>query len=373
MQSIVSVILPCRNEAGNVGRVVKKAKRVLEELNVPYEIIVSDSSTDGSAEEALRKGAKVIRHNQEGYGIALRIGFEAAQGDILVMADADDTYDMRELPKLLDRIHNCDIVMTSRLKGTIKKNAMPSLHRYLGNPLLSFLFRAMFNTKVSDTHSGFRAIKKEAYKKLNPKTRGMEFASEMLILATRENMRIGEVPITYWPRRGESKLRSFNDGWKHLRFMLLFSPNWLFIIPGIIMFVLGLITTIRFYMGPVSIGEITLDLHPMFVASMTTIIGYSVLLMGVFAKSYAVNVLGTKDRLIDWVNSHLSLERGVTVGMLVFLIGLGLNANIWIQWASSGFGALTEIRSGILGMTLIILGIQSFFSAFFISVLGIKR
>jgi len=342
---MISLILPCRNEEQTVAEVIRKARAALESHGKPYEIIVADSSRDRSAEIAKQAGAKVVRHNKAGYGAALHVGFSAARGNILAMADADDTYDLRELPRLIHALEDADLVLGTRLKGTIKRGAMPLLHRYLGNPLLSFLFRRFFRLNVSDTHCGMRVIRKEAFERMDLQTTGMEYASEMLIEAARKGMKVKEAPITYWPRKGHSKLRSFNDGWKHLRFMLLYSPSWLYLLPGSILFLLGSTFTLLISMKSISIGGYRPDIHPLFASSLLMIIGYTIILMGIFAKTYAVEHLEEKDRFISWLNSHISLERGIMLATLIMGIGVLLSLRIAAMWAIAGYGALEGFKS----------------------------
>lgn len=224
MEDYITVILPCRNEEKTVGECIKKIQKVFSENKIKEEIIVSDSSSDNSAAIAKKMGVKVVKHDKEGYGYAYQAGIKHAKGNIIIIGDADNTYDFSEIPKLLSKAQWNDIVIGSRIKGKIHKRAMPWLHRYIGNPLISFILRLLFGSKVSDTQSGFRLIKKEAWEKLNLQTTGMEFATEMIIRATKQGMKITEVPIKYYPRKigSQSKLRTFKDGWKHLRFMFLY-------------------------------------------------------------------------------------------------------------------------------------------------------
>ena len=225
MGDFISVILPCRNEERTVGECIKKIRKVFSQKKIKGEIIVSDSSSDNSAAIARKMKVKVVKHDKEGYGYAYHEGFKVSKGDIIIIGDADGTYDFSEIPKLLAKAKNNDLVIGSRLKGRVHKGAMPWLHRYIGNPILSFILRLLFGSKVSDTQSGFRLVRRDAWKMLDLKTQGMEFASEMIIRATKRKMRIAEVPINYYPRKigSQSKLRTFRDGWKHLRFMILHS------------------------------------------------------------------------------------------------------------------------------------------------------
>jgi len=350
MNDFVSVILPCRNEEKTVGDCIRKVRKVFSEHGIHGEIIVSDSSTDNSASIAMKLGVKVIRHNKEGYGYAYQEGFKHSKGDIIIIGDADNTYDFSEIPKLLSKAKGNDIVIGSRLKGSIKKGAMPWLHRYVGNPLLSIMLRFLFGSKVSDTQSGFRLVKREAWKKLNLQTTGMEFASEMIIRATKQKMRIAEVPINYYPRKigSKSKLRSLRDGWKHLRFMLLYSHSLLFMLPGIILLLTG-------------IALLTMFLSSLFyslLGVLLIVLGYQVIMLGVFAKTYAAVHLKQKSKLVDFINRHVSLEKGVLVGILTLLIGLAL---VFI------------LHTFIISLALFIIGIQTLFGAFFMSIIGIEE
>lgn len=350
MDGFVSVILPCRDEEKTVGECIRKIRQVFLENGIHGEIIVSDSSSDSSAEIAMELGAKVIRHNREGYGAAYQEGFRYAKGDIIIIGDADGTYDFREIPKLLSRAKGNDIVIGSRLKGDIRKGAMPWHHRYIGNPLLSLLLRLLFGANVSDTQSGFRLIKKDAWKKLNLQTTGMEFASEMIIRATKQKMRIAEVPINYNPRKNgsESKLRSFRDAWKHLRFMLLYSHAFLFMIPGLLLFLGG--ASLSILLAQDTLVTLT--------SVLMLTLGYQLLLLGVFAKTYASVHLKQRSMMVDWINDHLSLEKGILLGVAVMALGGVL---------------LLMFDFFLLSMILLILGIQTLFSAFFLSIIGIEE
>jgi len=254
------------------------------------------------------------------------------------------------------------------------KDAMPWLHRYIGNPVLSFILRFLFKTKVKDSHCGIRAIRKEALDRLNLVSPGMEFASEMIIKAVGNNLKIKEVPVSYKARVGESKLRSFNDGWKHLRFMLLYSPNYLFLLPGFLMFALGLGLVVSLLWGPVYVGNVLIDIHPMVLGSLLSIIGFQVLSFGFYAKTYAItHQLSKNNRMMNFLHKNINLEKGIVIGGIVLLLGLLLNINIFLGWIVSGFGGLTKLRVAIFASTLMIIGVQIVFSAFFLSILGIKE
>ncbi|MBN2567741.1 glycosyltransferase family 2 protein [Candidatus Woesearchaeota archaeon] len=370
-EAVYSVVLPCRNEELAIAACIEKARAAMESTGKPYQIIVSDSSSDRSAAIARRLGALVVTH-AVGYGNALRAGFAAARGEWILMGDADGTYDFAEIPRLLAR-RDADLVLGSRFLGTICPGAMPALHRYVGNPLLSRMLNLLFGARLSDAHTGFRLIRRVALDRLDLRAPGMELASEMIIKAVKRGFRIAEVPITYHPRRGQSKLSSFRDGWRHLRFMLLFSPDALFVFPGIALFLIGIILLVLFSLGPVQVLGFVFDIHPIFIGSLLTVTGFVVLVLGVFSKIYARLYLSERSWLAGLIISRLSLERSLLLGILLFLIGLVIGLRIVIEWVASGFGALTALRPAILALTILILGVVSFFSAFFLSVLGIAE
>ncbi len=350
MGDFISVILPCRNEERTVGLCIKKIKKVFSEKKLKGEIIVSDSSTDNSSSIARKLGVKVVKHNKEGYGYAYQEGFKHAKGNIIIIGDADNTYDFSEIPMLLSKAKGNDLVIGSRLKGKIKKGAMPWHHRYIGNPMLSSILRLLFGSKVSDTQSGFRLIKREAWEKLNLQTTGMEFASEMIIRATKQNMRIAEVPITYYPRKtgSESKLRSLRDGWKHLRFMLLYSHSFLFLFPG---FILALAGILAMSLLPVTIIYSIISV-------LLVVVGYQVLLLGLFAKTYASVHLRQKSRLVDTINRYVTLETGIVIGLIALVLGAFL---------------MIFLKAFVPSLTILIIGIQTLFAAFFLSIIGIEE
>ncbi len=355
----VSVVMPCLNEAETLAACITRAQEGLGRLGRPGEIVVADNgSTDGSVEIALAHGARVVHVEQRGYGAAYRGGFEAARGRVIVMGDSDDTYDFSRLDELVTLLdQGADLVLGSRLRGTIEPGAMPWLHRYIGNPLLSATLNLFYRTRISDTHSGLRAFRRDAYDRLGLRTTGMEFASEMLIAAARAHWRIREVPIAYRPRAGESKLRTFHDGWRHLRLLLLYSPTHLFTVPGAAMLVLGAIILALLVAGPVTIAGRMFDFHFMFVGSLLATLGTQVLLLGVFARSAAATP--------QW----FTLERGLVVGSLTLLAGVLGNAVILVRWIATGFGPLFAIRLAIFALTLMVVGAQVLFSSFYLDLL----
>jgi hypothetical protein len=342
---------------------VARAFQGLARAGCRGEVIVADNgSADRSVEVARAAGARVVHVAHRGYGSAYRGGFAVARGAIVVMGDSDDTYDFSKIDELVAPLaHGADLVLGSRLRGAIQPGAMPWLHRYVGNPLLSATLNLFYRTKISDTHSGFRAFRREAFERLGVRTTGMEFASEMLILASQARWNIVEVPIAYHPRAGESKLRTFRDGWRHLRLLLLYSPTHLFTVPGSAMALIGLGMSLALLPGPLTLFGRTFDFHFMFVGALLTMLGAQVVSLGLFAKSW-------RD-MPQW----FTLERGLVVGALVLVAGLAVNAWILQRWIASGFGALNAIRPGILGLTLMGVGAQVLFSSFYLDLLRAGR
>ena len=370
---LVSVVLPCRNEEETIGRCIKTIKEVFKRDKIEGEIIVSDSSTDRSSQIAKSLGAKVISHNKIGYGNAYLEGFKHAKGNYIIMGDSDETYNFQDIPKFLKELKNYDLIIGDRFNGFIHKNAMDTLHRYIGNPLLGFILRYLFKINVKDPHSGFRAIKKDKLDKLNLKANGMEFASEMMIKAHKNRLKIKEIPINYYPRKGYSKLNPFRDGWRHLRLMLLYSPDYLFLVPGLFLFLFGFIFTVILLFGSVNIFGVMLNIHPMVLSSLLTILGYQIILLGLYAKTYAVIHLKEKDKLVDLINKYINLERGSLIGLIVILIGIIIGIRIFYIWSENNFGALDQIRPAIFTLTLIVIGIQTIFSSFLLSILGLEQ
>ena len=372
----ISVVIPCLNEEETIGTCVKKALTAINELGVGGEVVVVDNgSNDRSAEVSRNAGARVVDQPERGYGAAYLKGFDEAKGKYVVMGDADDTYDFLDIPKFIEKLRGgADFVIGSRFRGKILPGAMPWLHRYVGNPVLSFILNRFFRLNVSDTHCGMRGMTKDALRRMNLQTTGMELASEMIINASRAGLRIEEIPITYHPRKGESKLNSISDGWRHLRFMLMYSPTHLFLIPGVILMAVGLAFLILLLPGPLRLGSLNLGVHYMIIASLLFILGVQTIWTGLFAKVYSVTErFGSEDRIIGFMTRHFNLEKGIALGLTVLLAGLGLYVYILWKWVVSGFGALQELRVGILALTLSVTGIQTIFSSFFLSMLGIRK
>ncbi len=380
----VSVVLPCLNEADTLEACIGKARTAVERHGISTEIIVADNgSTDGSRQIAARMGARVIPVAQRGYGSALMGGIAASRGRFVVMGDADDSYDFGEIPKFVEKLREgCDLVQGCRLEsggGRIRPGAMPALHRWLGNPFFSALARRWFRAPIRDVYCGLRGFTRELYDRLDQRCTGMEFATEMIIKASLMGARIGEVPITLHPdgRRAHAPhLRTFRDGWRTLRFFLLFSPRWLFLVPGAALILIGLIGY-AVALPRVQVGRIIFDAHTLLFASLAIICGYQSVVFAVFTKIFAIaeNLLPPDRRmmrLFDWLN----LEKGLLVGAAGMLFGLAMLAVAVLQWKARGFGRLDyaqTMRWVVPGVTLTALGFQTVLSSFFMSVLGMKR
>lgn len=373
-QPKLSVILPCRNEEKALGQCLKDIKAVLAANQINGEIIVSDSSTDQSPQIAKQFGVILVKHDKIGYGTACLEGFKAAQGQYLFLADADGSYDFTEIPKFLKELKSgYNLVIGNRFAGKMEKGAMPWANRYLGNPILSGMFRLFFRTKIIDVHCGMRAINQEALAKFNLQTTGMEFASEMVVKAARKGLKIKELPINYYRRQGNSKLKPLVDAWRHLRFMLLYSPLFLFFLPGVVLFILGLIPLFLLNFFEITIFGFRLQYHWLFLASLLTIAGYQLIIFALFAKTYAITNLGESSSSISWLHHHINIETGILAGFLIGLLGGIIYLFIFWQWLQSNFGGLNYLKESIIALTLIIIGIQTVFSSFMLSILGIKE
>ena len=373
-EPLVSVVIPCLNEAETIATCVRKARRAMERDGLRGEVIVVDNgSSDHSDLIAAEEGARVINETRRGYGNAYLAGFAAARGRSIVMADGDNTYDFDLVGQFVKPLEEgADLVMGSRMKGTIHKGAMPALHRYVGNPILTGILNLMYGSGVSDAHCGMRAFRREALERLDLRMPGMEFASEMVIRASKAGLRIEEIPIEYHPRLGESKLNSFRDGWRHLRFLLVHSPTHLFLVPGVTLLALGLLGMLAVLVNLSFFGR-AWDLHAMIAASMATIAGAQVVGLGLGARAYGVHHLGERDPLLERLEGRWRLEHGLLVGGAIFLAGFVIAAAVLITWIDRGFGALGEERLAILSLTLIVVGMQVVFTSFLLSIIGLRR
>jgi glycosyltransferase involved in cell wall biosynthesis len=377
----LSVVMPCLDEAATVGICVKKAIDALERHGIRGEVIIADNgSTDGSQQIARDFGARVVPVEKRGYGSALQSGIAAAHGEFVLMGDADDTYDFSQLNEFLAKLREgYDLVMGNRFRGKILPCAMPVLHRYLGNPVLTGLGRLFFKSPVGDFHCGLRAFRKDAIEQLELRTLGMEFASEMVVKATAFGLRITEIPTTLSPDRRDHAphLRTWRDGWRHLRFLLLYSPRWLFLYPGIALFTLGILLNALLLPGPRRIGSIVFDVHTLLFAAMAILIGFQSVVFATFTKIFAISEgLLPEDPRLTRMFRYITLEVGLVVGVLLILAGAGA----WVlgleYWRIRQFGALDPektLRIVIPGVVCFTLGFQVVLSSFFLSVLGMSR
>lgn len=377
----LSVVLPCLNEAETLEVCITKARTALEAQGIAGEVVVADNgSTDGSQEIARQCGARVVDVAEKGYGSALRGGIEASRGRYVVMGDADDSYDFSQIPRFLTQLRaGADLVMGNRFRGGIADGAMPFLHRYLGNPVLTWLGRLFFKAPCGDFHCGLRAFSKDAYRRMALHTTGMEFASEMVVKASLMKMRISEVPTTLSPdgRSRPPHLRTWRDGWRHLRFLLLYSPRWLFLYPGIVLMLAGVGFSGWLISGPKQIGRIHLDVDTLVYAAISILLGFQAVMIALFAKVFATaEGLLPPDQKMERFFSYATLESGLALGGTIFLTGLGLSLYAVASWRSHNFGPLNS--SQMLRLTLpaavsMTFGFQLAMASFFLSLLRLKR
>jgi glycosyltransferase involved in cell wall biosynthesis len=364
----VSVILPALDEEHAIGACIKKIRNVFHDHEINGEIIVADSSDDQTPAIARSLGAQVITPEKSGYGNAYLTAFRHARGHYIVMGDADNTYDFYEIPELVEPLKNgADIVIGSRFKGTIHPGSMTPLHRFIGNPLLTSMINVIFRTHFTDTHSGFRAITRDALDRLNLKTGGMEFASEMLIMASKAQLKIVEVPVDYYPRLTPSKLHSFADGWRHIRFVLLMKPLPFIAVPGFLFSLVGLLLMAFFYVQ----GDIeSSHLHAFILGAILMMGGVQVVLSGFLMKTYSViHGYENKQGIIEILMKYHNLEVFLVLGFFLVSAGLLLGLNIFLHWVSANFGSLSEISAAIISLVLIVTGIQIFLFAVFQSMM----
>jgi glycosyltransferase involved in cell wall biosynthesis len=377
----LSIVMPCLNEAETLKVCISKAKAFLQKSGVNGEIIIADNgSTDGSQEIAHTAGVRLIHVLQRGYGNALNGGIEAARGEFVIMGDADDSYDFSELGEFVEMLEaGYDLVMGNRFKGGIRRGAMPFLHRYLGNPVLSWLARLFFKSDISDFHCGLRGFRRDAILSLNLQTTGMEFASEMIVKANIRSLKIKEVPTILYPdgRTRPPHLRTWSDGWRHLRFLLLYSPRWLFFYPGLVFTVLGILISACLLPGPLTIGKVTLDINTLMYASLLTILGVQSVLFSLFTYVFGVNAgLLAKDSLTEKLLQRIGLEKGILLSFGMILLGIASSVGALIYWSENLFGTIdptVSMRLVIPGAVLFTLGFQALFASFFLSILNTKR
>ena len=377
----LTILMPCLNEAETLEICIKKAQRFLEQNNVCGEVLVADNgSTDGSRKIAKRCGARLIYVEEKGYGAALIGGCNAAHGKYVIMGDADDSYDFEHLMPFLEKLREgYDLVMGNRFKGGIEPGAMPLLHKYLGNPVLSFVARLLFPSPVGDYHCGLRGYRKKAIQKIGLVTTGMEYASEMVVKATLYHLSIVEVPTTL-KKDGRSRaphLRSWSDGWRHMKFLLMHSPNWLFMYPGAILFVIGMTVMTILSFGTIKIGQVGLGIHTMMYAAVAMMIGYNLIMFSTFTKIYAqvTGFIPAKGRVHDYMQESTT-EKGVLLGFVILLLGIASTLLAFLAWKQKGFGDLIPeeiMRITIPAMVFIVIGFELIFGSFFIGILHIKH
>jgi len=377
----LTILMPCLNEAATISRCIAKARAFLERASIAGEVLVADNgSTDDSCPLAEAAGARVVHAAERGYGAALRVGIEAARGRYVIMGDADDSYDFGRLEPFVERLRaGFPLVMGNRFKGDIRPGAMPALHRYLGNPILSFVGRLLFRTGVGDFHCGLRGFDRERALSLGLRTPGMEFASELVVKAALAGWRIAEVPTTLSPdgRGRPSHLRSWRDGWRHLRFLLLFSPRWLFLYPGLALLAVGTTLTGMLYFSPLRIAGAGLDVHTMLYASAAALLGLQLCGFALFARLSAQNAgLLPRNAALERLLEAVTLERGLALGLGVALAGFVWSAAAFWQWREAGFGALDPrvvMRDTIPAAALMVGGMEVSLASFLVSVLRLNE
>ena len=377
----LTILMPCLNEAATLERCIAKARAFLKRTGIAGEVLVADNgSDDGSRTIAERAGARVIEVPQRGYGAALAGGIAAARGRYVIMGDADDSYDFARLEGFVDKLREgYPLVMGNRFRGAIRDGAMPWLHRYLGNPVLSFLGRLLFGARVGDFHCGLRGFDRDAARTLDLRTRGMEVASELVVKATLAGWRIAEVPVTLHPdgRSRPAHLRPWRDGWRHLRFLLIFSPRWLFLYPGLALLVSGIALTSALYFAPLHVLGAGLDIHSMLYASAAALLGMQLCLFALFARVSAQNAgLLPRRPGLDRLLAMLTLERGLVIGASIGLLGLLWSATAFWQWSQTGFGALDPrvvMRDTIPATALMVGGMETMLASFLLSLLNWEK
>ncbi len=377
----VSVVMPCLNEAETLENCIVKAQRTLQEAKIAGEVVVADNgSTDGSVEIAERLGAKVVRVRAKGYGNALMGGIAAAAGKYVVMGDADDSYDFRHIPRFVEQLRKgADVAIGNRFRGGIEAGAMPFLHRYVGNPVLSGIGKILFKSPIGDFHCGLRGFSRAAFERMRLRTTGMEFASEMVVKSALLGLTIAEVPTSLSPdgRSRPPHLRTWRDGWRHLRFLLLYSPRWLFLYPGILLMLIGTAVGLWLLPAPRVVGRVTLDVHTLVYASAFVLLGFQAIAFALFTKIFAISEgLLPPDPALDKLFRYITLEIGLAVGVALMMLGLGASIYAVSGWGARHFGMLDysrTMRIVIPAALFLTLGAQTTFASFFLSVLGLRR
>jgi glycosyltransferase involved in cell wall biosynthesis len=377
----LSVVMPCLNERETVGVCIRKAMVALRDAGIPGEVIVADNgSTDGSIELAQAEGARVVNIEQKGYGSALKGGILAARGKYVLMADSDDSYDFSHAPRFVQQLRTgSDLVMGNRFQGGISDKAMPFLHRYLGNPVLSGIGRLFFGSPCGDFHCGMRGFRRDSFLQMDIRSTGMEFASEMVVKATLMRMKVSEVPTTLNPdgRNRPPHLRTWRDGWRHLRFLLMYSPRWLFLYPGVLLMLVGLAGCVLLLPGRRVFHGIGLDVHTLLYAFVAILLGFQLIAFATFTKVFAITEgLLPEDPRLSRMFRWVTLETGLVVGGLLILLGVGGSIFAVSGWAKESFGALDiehTLRIVMPSVFALTMGVQITFSSFFLSILGLRR
>jgi glycosyltransferase involved in cell wall biosynthesis len=375
MSVAVSAVIPCLNEEQTLGSCIEKAMRSFAELGIEGEVVVADNgSTDRSVEIALRHGARVVHERRKGYGAALFLGIAESRGDIIVMADADDSYDWGAIAPLVRKVREgYDLVMGNRFKGGIRDGAMPKLHRYLGNPVLSLIARFAFRADIGDFHCGMRAFTRTAFERMHLRTTGMEFATEMVANAAHQGLRITEVPVVLYPdrRNRPPHLRSFRDGWRHLRFILTYAPDYVYLAPGAALLFPGLLLEALLSKGPVTLGGLYLGIHFLALGSLLTLVGFNIINLGVLAKTVmAQRYSGLRSRTARLVRGRFSLEAGLLTGIILSLTGTSIDAGIAIRWISEyGVPMDSSVHLAFVATTAVVLGLNLIFSSFLLNMI----
>jgi glycosyltransferase involved in cell wall biosynthesis len=377
----LSVVMPCLNEAETLESCILKAQTTSQQANVSAEVIVADNgSTDGSPEIAERLGARVVHVEARGYGNALMGGIAAASGKYVIMGDADESYDFGHIPRFLEQLRaGADLAMGNRFSGGIQQDAMPPLHKYFGNPLLTRIGRLFFGGSCGDFYCGLRGFNKKAYERMDLRTTGMEFATEMVVKASLLRMKIAEVPTTLSPdgRYRPPHLRTWRDGWRTVRFFLLYSPRWLFLYPGLALMLAGLLAGLWLLPEPRKLGNVTFDVHTLLYAAIAILLGFQAIAFAVFTKLFAISEgLHPPDPLLDGLFRYIDLELGLLAGTILTVTGFAVSIYAVKVWEAHQFGALDmshTLRIVIPAALSLTLGVQTIFSSFFLSVLGMRR